>query len=95
MVSAIRPIPFYALLVAAALVALPLAAQLSPSSAPSADLQRRGCVSAMAKADRMIDDVADPSDPAERQLELARNMSGRQDEAGCMAHVDNAVRAIR
>lgn len=95
-VSAIRPIPLYAFLVAAALVALPLAVQLSPSP-PAADLQRRGCVSVMAKADRLIDEIADPSrtDLAERQLEIARNMLDQQDEPGCTAHVDNAVRAIR
>ena len=51
----------------------------------------------MAKADRLIDEAADPSrtDSAERQLEIARNMLDQQDEAGCMAHVDNAIRAIR
>lgn len=51
----------------------------------------------MAKADRLIDEIADPSrtDLAERQLEIARNMLDQQDEPGCTAHVDNAVRAIR
>jgi hypothetical protein len=92
-----RPIPLYAFLVAAALLALPLAAaQLSPSR-PAADWQARGCVSALAKAERLIDEIANPSrtDLAERQLEIARNMLDQQDEPGCMAYIDNAVRAIK
>jgi hypothetical protein len=95
-VSAIRPIPLYVFVVAVALLALPLAAQLSPSG-PAADWPARGCVSALAKAERVIDEIANRSrtDLAERQLEIARNMLDQHDEPGCMACIDNAVRAIK
>jgi len=32
---------------------------------------------------------------AKKELEIARNMMDQQDAQGCMAHVDNALRAVK
>ena len=81
----IRPISLYTVLVAAPLLALPLATQMSPS-VPTSFLSMRGCAVAIARAEELIDKMAgrSGSDGAGRQLELARNMMDQQDEQGCV-----------
>ena len=92
----IRPISLYTILVAAPLLALPLATQIS-SSVPTSFLSMRGCAVAIARAEELIDKMAgrSGSDGAGRQLELARNMMDQQDEQGCVTYADNAVQAVR
>jgi hypothetical protein len=91
----IRPIYLYAPLLAA-LLSLPMVRQLSASPLPI-DLQMNECVLAMAKADRVIDEIADRSrtEAAMKQLEIARNSMDQRDGQGCITHADNAIRAMQ
>ena len=94
--SAVRPVPLYVLFVGTGVLALPLLSQISPSPLP-VYVEARGCALAMARADRVIDEIGGGhrTGPAERELEIARNMLDQQDESGCKAHVDNAIRAMK
>ena len=91
----ISPISLYVPFVAA-LLSSPLGAQLSAAPLPI-NLQMNECVLALADADKLIDETADPSrtEAAKKQLEIARNMMDQHDAQGCMTHADNAVRAMK
>ena len=88
----IRPIFLYL----AVLLCLPFGVQITASPLP-VYLQMTECVLAVADADKLIDETADPSrtEPAKKQLEIARNMMDQHDAQACMTHADNAVRAMK
>jgi hypothetical protein len=80
----------------AVLLCLPLGPQLSAAPLPI-NLRMTECVLAVADAEKVINLAEDPSrtEPAKKQLEIARNMMDQDDAQGCMTYVDNAVRAMK
>jgi hypothetical protein len=88
---------FYFTIATTLLVALPLPAQLLPSSSSPTSHSSNGCSSGIAGADLIIGELADDSKTgaAVLKVEIARIMMHEGDFKGCAAYIDSAMRMLR